>query len=338
MSVSSNPEVEESSSNSLERSRKRFGDGLFKGLSTGSALVILAILAAVATFLSLLAFPAMTTPDPGPSGLKDVTNVGGFWRWVLPLAFGSVWAALLAMLMAVPLALGIALYLSHYAPKRVAKLFGYAIDLLAAVPSVIFGLWGLLVLAPTMDPFFRWLNQHLAWIPLFNAWGKAPNGETIETVAAGGQNMLTAAMVLALMVTPIITALAREVFLQTPKLQEEASLALGATRWEMIRQVVLPFGRPGVIGASMLGLGRALGETMAVAMILPGQVLVSFVLISYNNPNTIAAYIAQNFPEAHGMGNQQLIGAGLVLFIITLIVNMIARAVIAGRREFSGAN
>lgn len=323
---------------SLVRSKKRYGDTLFKGISGTSALMIFVILAAVATFLTSQAIPALTR-EPGPTGLQGVREAEGFWQWVLPLAFGTVWASFLAMLMAVPLALGIALFLSHYAPKRVSKFFGYIIDLLAAVPSVVFGLWGAKVLAPAMHPFYAWLNNNMAWFPLFNAWVPyGSEGELRPQLAAGGQNMLTAAMVLALMVVPIITALSREVFLQTPRLHEEASLALGATRWEMIRQAVLPFGIAGIISSSMLGLGRALGETMAVAMILPGKVLVSFKLLSFNNPNTIAAYIAQNFPEAEGDGRHQLIAAGLVLFVITLLVNMVARWIIHRRREFSGAN
>lgn len=323
---------------SLVRDNRRYGDTLFKGTSTGSALMIFVILAAVATFLTSQAIPAVTR-EPGPTGLTAVETAGGFWQWVLPLAFGTVWASILAMAIAVPLAIGIALFLSHYAPKRIAKTFGYIIDLLAAVPSVVFGLWGVTVLAPALDPFYRWLNEHASWIYFFNAW--VPYGDEgllRPNLAAGGQNMLTAAIVLALMVIPIITALTREVFLQTPRLHEEASLALGATRWEMIRQAVLPFGTSGIISSSMLGLGRALGETMAVAMILPGKVLISFKLLTFDNPNTIAAYIAQNFPEAEGDGNHQLIAAGLILFIITLVVNMIARGIIHSRREFSGAN
>ncbi len=329
--------TESDDSHSLVRSKARYGDALFSGISSGSALMIFVILAAVATFLTSQALPAMTS-EPDHTGLSEVSALGGFWQWALPLAFGTVWSAVLAMLMAVPLAVGIALYLSHYAPRRVARIFGYLIDLLAAVPSVVFGLWGLMVLAPTLHPFYKWLNETMSWFPLFNAWQAREDGELRPVLAVGGQNMLTAAMVLALMITPIITALSREVFLQTPLLHEEASLALGATRWEMVKQAVLPFSRPGIISACMLGLGRALGETMAVAMILPGKVLVTFKLLTYNNPNTIAAYIAQNFPESEGFGKMQLIAAGLILFIITLVVNMIARGIIASRREFSGAN
>ena len=324
----------------LARDKKRFGDALFKGVSTFSGIMIFVILAAVASFLTWQALPALTSPADAPYTLGAVRQAGSFWSWVGPLAFGTVWASFLAMCMAVPLALGIALYLSHYAPKRVARIFGYIIDLLAAVPSVVFGLWGLVVLAPFMQPLYIWLNNNMAWFPPFNAWAEyGDQGEMRPILSAGGQNLMTAAIVLALMVVPIITAISREVFLQTPSLHEEASLALGATRWEMIRQAVLPFGTPGIISACMLGLGRALGETMAVAMILPGTAIVSFkVLTGSQNPDTIAASIAKDFPEAERLANNQLIAAGLVLFVITLAVNMAARAIIARRKDFSGAN
>ena len=163
-------------------------------------------------------------------------------------AFGTVWAAFLALLLAVPLSLGVALFITHYAPRRLAQGLGYVVDLLAAVPSVVFGLWGILVLAPAVQPIYVWLNTNASWIPLFSG-----------VVSPTGRTILTAAMVLAVMVVPIITAICREIFLQTPRLHEEAALALGATRWEMVRMAVLPFGRSGIVSASMLGLGRALG-------------------------------------------------------------------------------
>lgn len=304
----------------LKHSSKRFGDTLFKALSTGSGITILVILAAVAVFLVGLSVPALLA-DP-----EDLPY-GEFWAYVLPFAFGTVWAAALAMLFAVPVSIGIALFLTHYAPRRVATTFGYIIDLLAAVPSVVFGLWGINTLAPLVRPLFIWLEANLGWIPLFAG-----------PVSGTGRTVLTAALVLAVMVLPIITALCREVFLQTPRLHEEASLALGATRWEMIRQAVLPFGTPGIISACMLGLGRALGETMAVAMVLSPGETIHFKLLTSDNPNTIASNIALAFPEAYGLGVNQLIATGLVLFVITLVVNMGARWVISRRREFSGAN
>jgi phosphate transport system permease protein len=302
---------------------KRVGDRVFSGFAVGSGILILVILALVAGFLVIEGAPALFA-DPA----KLISQgYGEFASWVLPYAFGTVWAAVLALLLAVPVAIGIALFISHYAPRRLAQPIGYLIDLLAAVPSVVFGLWGSLVLAPAVQPLWQWLNTNLGFIPLFS-------GQSSGT----GRTILTAAIVLATMVLPIVTSLCREVFLQAPKLHEEAALALGATHWEMIKMAVLPFARPGIIAAVMLGLGRALGETMAVTMVLSGGRNITFQLLTSENPNTIAATIAQNFPEAFGLKVNQLVAAGLVLFVITLAVNMIARWIVSRRAQYSGAN
>lgn len=302
--------------------RTRPADRVFSASALVAGIIILTSLAAVAVFLIAQSIPAFVA---GPSELP--TAPSSFWEYVAPLAFGTVWAALLALLIALPLSLGIALFISHYAPRRVAQTLGYIIDLLAAVPSVVFGLWGIKVLAPFVQPFYVWLTDNLGWIPLF-----AP------PVSGTGRTVLTVAIVLAVMVLPIITAVCREVFLQTPVLHEEAALALGATRWEMIRMTVLPFGMPGIISATMLGLGRALGETMVVAMVLSPALVINVVLTGSVNPPTIAGNIALNFPEAHGVGVNALIATGLILFVITLLVNSGARALINRRKAFSGAN
>ena len=196
--------------------------------------------------------------------------------------------------MATPLAVSVALFITHYAPRRLAQTLGYLVDLLAAVPSIVYGLWGAAVLGPASVGFATWANEWLGWLPFFAG-----------PVSATGRTMLVAGLVLAVMILPIITAVSREVFLQTPKLHEEAALALGATRWEMIRMAVLPFGRSGVISGAMLGLGRALGETMAVAIVLSVSGLVTFNLISSSNPSTIAANIALQFPESSGRGGER---------------------------------
>lgn len=307
------------------KGKARPGDRIFGGTALGAGILILVTLAAVAIFLIIEAIPAVNAPAEAlHSGSATPTN---FWQYVAPFAFGTIWAAFLALAMAVPVAVGIALFISHYAPRRLAQGLGYVIDLLAAVPSVVYGLWGITVLAPLVQPFYVQLSDALGWIPLFAG-----------PVSGTGRTILTVAIVLAVMVLPVITALTREVFLQTPRLREEAALALGATRWEMVRMTVLPFGRPGIISASMLGLGRALGETMAVAMVLSPAAIITFALLQTQNPNTIAANIALNFPEASGLGVNVLIATGLVLFVITLIVNMIARAIVNRFKEFSGAN
>ena len=305
---------------SLKRDRRRFGDALFKRVATVSGSGILVILAAVALFLIGLSLPALF------ASAEDLPY-GPFWSWVIPLALGTVWAAALAMAFAVPVAIGVALFISHYAPRRLAQGLGYVIDLLAAVPSVVFGLWGIFVLAPALQPLHTWLNTWLGWFPLFGG-----------QVSGTGRTTFTVSIVLAVMILPIITSLCREVFLQAPKLHEEAALALGATRWEMIRMAVLPFARSGIVSAVMLGLGRALGETMAVAMVLSGSGVIVWEVLTQQNPNTIAANIALNFPEAYGLKTNQLIASGLVLFVITLAVNMVARWIVSRRAQFSGAN
>ncbi|MEU3272451.1 phosphate ABC transporter permease subunit PstC [Saccharomonospora sp. NPDC006951] len=300
---------------------QRPGDRIFSGLSTGAGVLILIALAGVAAFLVTEAWPALTAPA------EDIPGGEGLLVYVWPLLFGTLISALFALVIAVPLAVAIALFITYYAHRRIAKVLGYLIDLLAAVPSIIYGLWGMQVLAPLTVAPTTWLSEYLGFIPFF----AGPPSST-------GRTMLVAIIVLAVMILPIITAVVREAFLQTPRLHEEASLALGATRWEMIRMAVLPFGRSSIIGASMLGLGRALGETMAVAIVLSVSGGVTLNLISSGNPSTIAANIALQFPESTGLSVNTLIASGLVLFAITLVVNMIARGVINRRKEFSGAN
>lgn len=291
----------------------------FAVLATFAGIFILVILAFVALFLTWNSRGAIYN---GAEGLR----LGRFIQYVWPFAYGTVIVSALALLIATPVAIGVALYISHYAPWRVSKTIGYVIDLLAAIPSVVYGAWGLAFLAPALSGFFWWLHQNLAFIPLFA-------GEP-----GLGRNLLTASVVLAVMILPIISSVTREIFIQTPDLHQEAALALGATRWEMIRMTVFPFARAGIISAVMLGLGRALGETMAVVMVLSG-IGFQLDLLSPGN-STIPREIASNFGE-QTVGSQrwsQLIALGLVLFIITLIVNMAARWVISRQQEFSGAN
>lgn len=298
---------------------RRAGDRVFSAASRGAGSLILVALAGVAVFLIVKSWPAVTAPA------QDIPGEGGLASYVVPLAFGTILSAALALLMATPLAVGIALFTSHYAPRRLASTLGYVVDLLAAVPSIIYGLWGLAVLAPRMVDLSGWLERWLGFLPFFEG-----------PVSSTGRTMLTVSVVLAVMILPIITAVSREVFLQTPRLHEEAALALGATRWEMIRTTVLPFGKSGVISAAMLGLGRALGETMAVAIILSPSGGITFNLIGQGNPSTIAANIALQFPESTGLDVNTLIASGLVLFVLTLVVNVTARAIVGRGRERAG--
>lgn len=305
----------------LQGVRRRPGDRIFAGSAIGAGVLILAVLAGVAGFLLAQAWPAIVAPA------DEIPGDGHLIAYIAPLAFGTLLSGTIAVVLAVPLAVGIALYVTHYAPRRFAQGMGYLIDLLAAIPSIIFGLWGIEVFGPASLDLTVWLENNLGFIPLFAG-----------PVSTTGRTMLVVGVVLAVMILPVITAVMREVFLQTPRLHEEASLALGATRWEMIRMCVLPFGRSGMISASMLGLGRALGETMAVAIILSSSGAVTFNLIGRENSPTIAATIALDFPERTGIEVNALIAAGLVLFVMTLAVNMAARAIINQRRDFSGAD
>ena len=301
-------------------SRGRFGDRIFAGLSKAAGVNILIILAGVATFLVV----------EGRAGIfgdtEEMSGSDSFLGYVGPLVFGTVYAAFIALLIAAPLGVAVALYISHYAPRRVARSLGYLVDLLAAVPSVVFGIWGVTVVAPILSGnVYPWLNANLDVLPFFSG-----------TISTSGRSMLTAGVVLAVMILPIITAISRESFLQTPRLHEEASLALGATKWEMVRQAVLPHGRSGVISGCMLGLGRALGETMAVAIILSPSDGYFWSVLTNQNSNTIASNIALKFPEAYGLDVNRLIATGLVLFGITFLVNALARRI--ANAGFAGAD
>jgi phosphate transport system permease protein len=294
----------------------------FRALSTASGAMVLVIIVAIAVFLISKAVPALQANDANfLTETKWFPNETPAVFGIAALAFGTVLSSIIALIVAVPIALSIALFLSHYAPKRLATPLGFVIDLLAAVPSVVFGLWGRDVFQQPVRDFSLWLNEYFSWIPLFGGDGPF------------GQSIMLGGLVLAIMVLPIVTSLSREVFQQTPAMNEEAAMALGATRWEMIRTAVLPYGKPGVIAAVMLGLGRALGETIALALTLSIAFNISFNLIE-NGGNSIAANIANSFGEANDTGRGALIASGLVLFAITLVVNMTARAIIYRRREF----
>ncbi len=296
------------------------GDKVFSGLALTAGIIILLVLAFVAIFLTVNSGGAVYNEDDG-------FTFGTFFSYAYPLLLGSLMASAIALLIATPVAVGVALYLSHYAPPKLSRGIGYVIDLLAAIPSVVYGAWGMTFLAPALVPLYDAAHEYMGFIPLFA-------GDPSQT----GRTILTGGVVLSVMIIAIITAVSREIFMQTPKLHEEAALALGATKWEMIRTAVFPFARAGIISGVMLGLGRALGETMAVALVLSVGPL-TFSLISSGN-STIPAEIALNFPEAPpGSERQaQLIAIGLVLFLITLVVNMIARWIVSRNKEFSGAN
>jgi phosphate transport system permease protein len=292
--------------------KRRPGDRIFSNAAVIAACTVLALLAGVAIFLIADSVPAIT------ASASDLPDGKTLIDYIAPLAFGTVLAATVAVVIAVPLAVAVALFISHIAPRRLALSLAYVVDLLAAIPSIVYGLWGIFVLGPAIVPVLDWLVGKFSWIPFF----AGPASVT-------GRTMLTAGVVLAVMILPVVSAVSREVFSQTPRRLEEGALALGATRWEMIRMAVLPFGKSAVISGSMLGLGRALGETMAVTIILSTAGIVSFNLVSQENPTPIAANIALKFPESSGVDVNALIASGLVLFGITLVVNVVARLIIS---------
>lgn len=287
------------------------GDAVFRNAALTGALLVIVFLAGVAVFLTVKGIPAFDAEAGEQLYGKD-----SLMGLVGPLLFGTVLAAIIAMIIVTPLAIGLALVISHYAPRRLAKPVGFLVDLLAAVPSVIFGLWGLEVLAPKLSPFYEWLEDTLDWLPFFAG-----------PVPSSGRTIFTGGLVLALMALPIVTAIMREIFAQTPRANEEAALALGATRWEMIRMAVLPYGRSGMVAALLLGLGRALGETMAVAMVLgaSGAALSVNLISADQSANTIAAFIANNYGNASGVKTNVLIFGGLALFVLTFAVNYVGR-------------
>ncbi|HEX4790835.1 MAG TPA: phosphate ABC transporter permease subunit PstC [Actinospica sp.] len=296
------------------------GDRIFGGSARAAAAFILVLMAAIAGFLIYQAVTAISadkvnfltsfTWDPDGNNSNGVPQFG-----IAAIAWGTLITSVIGVLLGAPVAIGVALFITQYAPRKLGSILGYVIDLLAAVPSVVYGLWGLLVLDPHMGGVSRIISDVLGFIPMF------------KTNGTYGDSIFTAGVVLAIMILPIVAAIAREIYKQTPSEHIEAAYALGATRWEMIRLAVLPYGRSGVTSAVILGFGRALGETIAVAMVLttvPGLVT----RILQPGGNTIAANIAVQFGDAFTTGRQALIASGLILFLMTLIVNYAARVVI----------
>jgi phosphate transport system permease protein len=307
----------------------RLGDRLFGGAATGAGLLVIAIVTLIAVFLLSQAVPALRRDGANFLTSTEWNVAGDHPRFgIATLLWTTVASSVVAMVIAVPLGVGVALFVTQYAPRWLSRPAASLVDLLAAVPSIVYGLWGAYVFGPHITGLQSGLSAVLGWIPFFNNdTGGVDSSGTIFFIG----------IVLSIMVLPIVTALSREVFAQTPDTHKEAALALGATRWEMIRTAVLPFGRPGVISAAMLGLGRALGETVAVAIILSSLAngtAWSFSL--FNGGETFASKIANNAGEFDSpQKTGAFIAAGLVLFVLTFIVNAIARIVIERRKAFT---
>jgi phosphate transport system permease protein len=289
------------------------GDRLYRWITTGFALVIPALLLLIAVEVFVAGWPALRK-----FGLSFLTSsewdaVNGKFG-AAPAIFGTIVSSAIALIIATPLAVGVAVFLSEFAPRWVRQPLAFLVDLLAAIPSVVYGLWGLLVLLPMLRehlmPFVK-NTLHLGDFPLFSG-------------PAYGPSMLAAGLILAIMVLPYISAVTREVLLAVPRSQREAALALGATRWEMIRDAVVPYAKSGIIGGIILGLGRALGETMAVTMVIGNRHEISSSL--FQPGYTMASLIANEFSEAtNDLHLSALMGIGAVLFVVTIIVNTIAR-------------
>jgi phosphate transport system permease protein len=300
-------------------------DRFFSGLAAGSGLFVIVLIGLIGAFLLIRAVPSLAANHADFflstqfRADSDTTLAYG----IRDLFLVTVFTAALALAIAMPISLGIATFLTYYAPPSLRRVFSFVVDILAAVPSIIFGLWGILVLGSFLQPLEEWLNDHLGWFFLF---------ATGNVSVAGGGTIFTAGVVLAIMLLPIITATTREVFRQAPVMQIEGAYALGATKWEMIRTVVYPFGRSGYIAASMLGLGRALGETVAVLMILRSSPKpMGFSL--FDGGFTFASKIAIDASEfTTKLTTGAYVAAGLVLFVLTFVVNAIARAIASGKK------
>jgi phosphate transport system permease protein len=301
---------------------------VFRVVSLLCGALVLAILALIAVSMTQEAWPAFRS-----QGLGFILSS----RWApndekfgaLAFVYGTLVASAIALVIAVPVSIGIALFLSVLAPRRVRRKVSYLVDLLAAIPSVVYGLWGVLVLAPFLVHPYEAVARATASVPVLSTLFAGP---------ANGKSLFTAGLILAMMVTPIITAITREIFDTVPAGQKEAALALGATRWEMIRGAVFPHSRNGVVGAVMLGLGRAMGETIAVALVIGSSPQITAHLFS--SGDNLAAVVANQFGEAGGVHRSALVGLGVVLFGMTILVNVLARTIVDGgfrARKVAGA-
>jgi phosphate transport system permease protein len=303
-------------------------DRAYRRLATGAGLFTLLILVLIGLFLVLRALPAfrqmglafLTTTVWQPDGTRHQFGIAAVMYWTVVIG-------VIALLIAVPVSIAAALFINEYAPRKLRRPLTALVDLLAAIPSVIYGIWGLAFLQPQFVGVSKWITDNLGFVPFF---------KTDNTNYAG--SALIAGIIVSLMVVPICASVMREVFSQAPAGEKEAALALGASRWGMIRAVVLPFGRGGIIGGAMLGFGRALGETIAVALVISPITLISPHILQ-SGTNSVAALIALQFGEAsQKYGIPALMAAGLSLFAVTLVVNFFASIIVARSRSGKGVD
>ncbi len=308
----------------MKRGDGRWGDTIFKSIAIAAGATIIGAIALMGLFLIIKAIPSLQANHANfLTSTEFLTSDAENLRFgIRDLLMVTVLSSLFALIIAVPIAIGIAAFLTNYAPKRLARPFGMLVDLLAAVPSIVFGLWGIFVLAPWLTPVATFLNENLGWFFLFSQGNVS---------LAGGGTIFTAGIVLAVMILPIITSVTREVFALTPRGHVEAAQALGATKWEVVRMTVFPYGRSGMIAASMLGLGRALGETIAILIILRTAAQAGHWSL-FDGGYTFASKIASAAAEFSApLPTGAYIAAGFVLFALTFVVNALARAAAGGR-------
>jgi phosphate transport system permease protein len=313
--------------------RRSASDRLFRLATQSAASLVLIIMLLVGVFL--LGQGSQAIGAAGPRFLTTQQwdpNSGQFG--IAAVLLGTIFIALTAIVIAVPLAAGTALYISEYAPRRIRGWLVSIVDLMAAVPSIVYGLWGLFLLQPNILPVSQWIATVFGWIPIFHVDGFHPE-DPLTSPTQFTSSTFIAGIVVAMMVSPVTCSIMREVFMQAPAGEREGALALGATRWGMIWNVVIPFGRGGMIGGTMLGLGRALGETIAVYLIISPVFQIQPEILK-TGASSISALIAQRYSEASPFEISALMAAGLALFLLTLVVNFGASIIIS--RSRSGAS
>ena len=310
-----------------------FQDKVFRSVATTGGVTVLLLMLLVGTFLAIKASQALH--QAGFSFLStQAWDPNNHNFGIAAVLTGAILIALVAVFFAVPLSTATALYITEYAPRRMRSILVGVIDLMAAIPSVVYGLWGLFYFQGQVAPVAAWIARHFGWIPIFHVKGIGPN-TPINSYTLFTSSTLIAGIVVGMMITPVVTSIMREVFSQVPVGEREGALGLGATRWGVIKSVVLPFGKGGMIGGTMLGLGRALGETIAVYMIIsPVFTIQPHILES--GAISVSSLIALNFSEANAFGLSALMAAGLALFLMTLVINFAASSVVA--RSRSGAS
>jgi phosphate transport system permease protein len=327
-------DVAESAIGRRPTARLNPSDKVFAAVARMSGLAVLAIMGFVGLFLALQATDALDLAGWGFLTTQE-WNPGGGKFGIAAVLFGTVVIGLIAIVIAGPFALGTALFISEYAPPRFKRTFVSLVDLMAAVPSVVYGLWGAFFLQEYAAGVSQWMSTYLSWIPIFDMPGRDPR-DPLGSLTDFKSSPFMAGLVVAMMVTPIASSVMREAFSQAPAGEREGAFALGSTRWGMIRAVVLPYGRGAIIGGTMLGLGRALGETITVAMIISPIFEINWHILGKGGIS-VSSLIALRYGEADHLSLSALFAAGLALFLLTMGVNFLASLIVARSRSGAGS-